>query len=798
MNSDICVDSNNASDDFVDRLDELEYLEGKMERVLDSEGQVVLLKGEAGIGKSYMAEAFLKQCSKHGFEVLKGRCPYHGSTDPFVPFIEAMGEYLDDKTMEDRSGRGFGVAVGMIPMGEEEESADISISDKRELMFDKLAKVIIRRSKERPIILFIDDLQWIDEASAQLLHYLARHTSDDRVLLHGAYRPEELCIAESDSPLVKVLDRMKEEKLVDVVDVERFDPEAATELISKKLNAEDLPESFLSMIYKTTEGNPYYIIETLNSMVEEEIIDPYSYRWDPKSELAEISIPESIKDITLRRIDKLSKSEKNVLMFASVIGTKFDFEVLEISMDMDVMELLDIVDNMRALGLIQEIEDDENEIYRFGHIQTRKTIYENIGKSRKRVLHDRVGKAIEKVYKGKLEEHYYPLSRHFYEANDHKKSYEFSMKAGQKAMSSYAIESAIEFFDRALISIKKARDIECVEEKEEELLNILGDLRYDTSDWDKAIETFEMLRERGRELEDKMMEECSLRKIGHVYCDIQNFDRAKEYFEKAIEISQELGYDEGIADANRGIGSIHWRAGRFEKAIEHYELTIEKAKNVKNKRILAYTYIEMGNVYSTMGNNGLAIQYYKLSLPTLNRYKAYKELARAYNNIGDGYLKMGDWDKAIEFFDNCAKNAEMISNKRAIAWSYFNRAEALAFRGDTKEAMEYAQRAEKILDRLKDNIGLSSVYRVIGISNRLEGDLKSALENSERAMEIIEGLDVPVIESDTRYTIGRVHEDMGDLDTAKDYYIQAKSILEDIGEGQLLGKVKQRLENLDM
>ncbi len=800
----MCPTGKINSIDFVDRKKEMKVLEGHMKRVQDGKGKIVLLKGEAGVGKSFLASAFADRCLKQGFEVLKGRCLYYESTDPYIPFIEALGDHVREEDIQPEDTGGSmsvaGVPMSLIGAGieEDEELMNISISDKRELMFDKVTKVVSKRSEDNPILLFIDDLQWIDEASAQLLHHLARHTSDDRVFLLGAYRPEELRVAERDFPLENVLDRMKVEKLVDVMKVNRLTFQSASRMVKKRLHSEELPQSFLMLVYRVTEGNPYYMVEMLNSMVDEGVIDPYSYTWDPEKDLANVTIPASIKDITTRRIENLSKDEKKVLMYASVIGTEFDFEVLEESINIDVIELLDIMDDLESHGLIHEKEDDEGEVYRFGHIQTRAAIYDNMGRSRRRVLHLQIARALEEIYEDRIEEYYYPLSRHFYEGKDYEKAYEYSMKAGEMAVKSYATESAIEYFNKALLSLRSVKRIDEKEKKEKELLEVIGDLSYDTSNWEMAIDSFEELIKKAKEIDDRKSEEGALRRIGHVYREIQQYERAREYFERSLEIAEKIDYDEGVADANRGLGYLHWRSGKFDEAIKHYESAIKVAKDLKNKRILSITYIEMANLYSNKGDKELAIQYYKRSLPTLIEHRSYRELARAYNNIGDSYMKMDEWDKAIEYFEKCSENAKKINNKMYIGWSYFNRAEALACRGDTDEAMSYAKRAEKILKHLNDKIGLAATYKSMGISKSKVGDLEDALSYFQTSLETIKDLDIPFEKAEIKYWLGSVYDDMGDSEKAKSYYTDAKSILDSIGAGTFTEKINKKMESLDL
>lgn len=788
---------------MVDRHDEMKELWNYLGEVMDGRGKLVLIEGEAGVGKTLLAKAFENKCLERGFTVMKGRCIYYENTDPYIPFIEALGEYLggtDDEIEQERSG-----SISHMPMSlmgasiydEEEEFAEISISDRRELMFDRVTKAVIKLSKKAPVMLFIDDMQWIDDASAQLLHHLARHTSEDRVLLLGAYRPEDIKGGHDLYPLEKILNRMADEKLINRIRLNRFTFMTASKLIKKKLNSEDLPQPFLMMMYKATEGNPYFITEILDSMVDEGVIDPYSYRWDPEKDLSDIFIPSSIKDVTMRRIDSLSKSEKKVLMYASVLGTEFNFELLEEAIDMDVIELLDIVDDLQSHGLIIEKEGEEDhEIYRFGHIQTRTSIYDNMGRSRKRVLHKQIGDAMEEFYQDNIEEHYYTLARHYFEGKEYGKAYLYSMAAGDRSMKSLATESAIEHYGRALECLTSASDIEDVSAKEENILKIIGDLSYDTSDWDRAINTLKRLIDMADERGDLKLEECATRRLGHIYREGQDHKKAQECFEDALKLAEELGENEGIADANRGLGYIHWREGKFKEAIEHYELAIDKAKTIENKRILALIYIEMGNVYSTIGEKDIAIQYYKRCIPTLNRYKSYRELARAYNNIGDGYMKMAEYDKAIDCFKKCAENANKIRNKAYLGWSYFNRAEAQAYKGETDEALNYARQAEKIMKNINDQLGLSGAYKAMGIAHYFQEKLNDALFDLKKGEAILERLDTPFEIAETKFWMGKVYHEIGNHGESKRYFREAKTITETIGATRFHETIMDEMEKL--
>ncbi len=803
---------NKSNCKFVNRHGELEDLKEDMKETLRGNGRFVVLKGEAGVGKTRIAQKFSNICRKHDFEFLWGRCLYHESTDPYIPFIEALGDYIkkeeNESSNSDKLGYlGMGAKItsqsssnkpmSLVGLGSSSnESVDISISDERELRYTNILNLLKNLSKERPFLLFLDDLQWIDESSSQLLHLLIRNLTDHRVFILGAYRPEELKTHGENKPLEVFLERTKRDGLVNIMEIKRLGFQPVSEMIRNKLQTSDLPESFLLTIYKRTEGNPYYVLEILDSMVQEGIIDPYSYKWNPDEDLSDISIPASIKDITNRRIDRLDNLEKKVLMYASVIGTEFNFQVLEKAIDMDVLKLLDICEELENHGIISEKTSTSEEVYRFNHLQLRLTMYENMGRTRKRILNKQVGEAIEDFYDS-LDEHYLSLSRHFYEGKVYDKAYKYSIKAAEKAISTFAVESAIKRYKKALESLKKSKEIEDKDEKQISILKNIGKLSYEISDHDASEDAFKKLLELSKDIDDQNNKAFALRWMGHTYKEHQKFKEAYSFYEEALELYEELDDKGGAADCKRGIGYLIWREGQLDKAVELYEEVIKEAKGLEENNILSLTYIEMGNALAQKGQNKKAIEYYEKSVSLLQKQNAYKDLARAFNNIGDQYMKMGEWDKAIEHFKRTVDSAKRLGDKRFIGWGYFNQAEALARKGAVEKAKDYTKRSEEIMKTLDDVVGLSSIYRVKAIIKRMEKDWEEALNLLDISWEYLGDLDIPFARAENEYELGRIYIEMDENSKASDHLEKAKEIFTGLGASQYLDKTKRHLEKIE-
>lgn len=794
---------NESGSSFIDREEELEELLHYKDLAASGSGKVVLIQGETGVGKTRLAEEFIERCKEEGFHVLRSKCLYHESTEPYLPFYDALEDHLAEEEEESYEEGNFGpgfvqpdvsTSSETTPMGliggrgmDEEDSADISFSDQQEMMFNEVSDLLIELSEEDPLIFFMDDLQWIDQSSAQLMHHLGRKISDDRILFLGAYRTDELKYMEEELPMRETLTRMKEENLIDSVKVSRFDQPSVADLLRDIIGKETLPDDFIWTIYRETEGNPFYIVEIVDAMEKEGLISPGSFDLDTAEKVSDITLPSSLKDIASRKLERLERDEKKVLYFAALIGDEFDFELLERVVDMDVISLLDIIDELRDQGIVEEVEDSERELYRFDHLQTRTALREEMGRSRKRVTHKLLGTAMEDLYEDEINNYLYELAHHFYEGKEYDKAYRYSQNAGEKALQSLDISLALEHFEKALESLEKSKGFDDEKEREMKLLQIqrIGELYYDMSDWEPAKDAYERLLEEAEKIEDEGRIALALRRLGHLYRQMEDYDKARDFFDRSMEIIEGLEDSiSGLSECRRGLGYICWRTGHLEEAREHYRKGIENAQKEGNNKELALNYIDLGNVFAVEGDHETAMQYYEKGLPILESKDIYGQLARVHNNMGDQFLKTGDFEEAIEHFQECINYADMIGNDRMSAWGRFNKSEALTRLGELETAETELREAEKKMSDLGEKLGLASVKRVEGMIKRKQDELDEAIELLEEAEEIMEDFDVPFPKAEDRVELGRAHKAKGNIEEARDALLKAKENYEEVGAGQ--------------
>lgn len=786
---------------FVDRKENLDELKHYMEEAKSKNSKFVLLKGEAGVGKTLLAERFMKISQDNNFKVLRGKCLYHESSDPFLPFYDLFEGFLDQDDPSETgtvTSKSSTRSLGLMGVQDDHtHNEEVSISDKREMFFNKITNLVHRLADEQPLLLFLDDLHSIDESSSFLLHHLVRNTQNSRVLFIGAYRPEELKVNEDELPFEIVNRRMNEEKLVNTIEIKRLEFNHISSIITNYLDKEDVPASFIWTMYRQSEGNPYFVFEILNSLIDEGVIDKNSFTVDIEEELENIEIPSTIKNIANRRINSLDKEQKKVLMYASIIGNEFDFELLEYVTKIDVIDLLDIIDELIDKGIIVEKENTTDEIYKFNHVQTRTAVYDDMGRSRKRIMHARVAEGIENTYSDRLGEYYYDLSRHYFKGKDYEKSYDYSIKAGEQSISALAIATAIDYYERALKSLEKKSDIENKKQKKLDLLKTIGEQSFEINKWDESKDTWEKVLSISKELDDKKTEIDSLIKIGTIHKEFNEYEESTEILEDALSIAENVDYNFGITKSNLLLGYLHWRLGEFDEAKDHYDIGIEYAKEINADRLLAEAYIDMGNIYTHQSDIDKAIEFDKKSLEILKRYEASRNLGRVYNNIGDLYMKNNEWSKSLDYFKKTIETGKQLENKKLMGWGHFNLAEALANIGDTEKALKNAKKAEEILKKINNHSGVAGTYRVMGTIYRLKEDLDKAEKYIEKSQKMFRDPDIPFDRAQGKIELSQIYKKRDEEEKAVDYLEEAKEILDDLGAYQFVEEVEKMITEIE-
>jgi predicted ATPase len=787
---------------FVNRQKELEVLKSLFEDTKQGHGIVVFVHGEAGIGKTRLISEFENHVISQGAKFLKGRGLYREESSPYLPFTDALNQFFIEREEREEDSTGI---MGLVserlhspPMGLTvlEEKADrIDLNIERDKMFETIYELIRDISRENTLVLFLDDLQWADVATLRLMHYIARNIKDERVMLLGAYRSEELRTGRVEAALSEIIQRMAQEERYVSLEVKGLQRDSIGLMVKEILEIEDLPPTFIKKLFEESEGNPYFVEEVVKSLITEGVLKAFT-KGEVNLLLDDMKIPSTIKDVMGRRIGRLDDDAKSIVMLASVIGSRFDFHVLHEASGMEELKLLDAIDSLIEAGLISEEPGTQHEIYRFNHSQVRAVIYDGLSKSRRRVLHNKIGEVVEKRRGDKPDEVVYSLARHFYIGKNHEKALRYLILSAEKATKQFALEETLSYCRTALEVLGHLE----VNEKNKELaldLNMkLGKFLFSEGRLQDALNFFQHALKLSEEMGRVAKEARVYKDMGHVYKYLGDYERAEGLFEKSVTISTDEVAPQDIADIHRGLGYLHWRSGEFEDAIMHYNLCISNVEKIGDEHLMAITFIDLGNVYNTKGDLDKAIDYYKRSVELLEKVEDYVELPRALNNLGDLLLQKEEWDAAIENLEKAIESSEISGAKLARTWAYFNIAEALIHKGEFERAERALEKSHKLCIELNEKMALHGVYKTYGILHRVRKEWDKAIECFDKALELLKEFKVPYETGKRTFELALVYRDMGDAEKAKGLMKEAARIFEEVSAKTELEKVRKELDRM--
>jgi class 3 adenylate cyclase len=431
--------------------------------------QVVLVSGEPGIGKSRLASLSAHGAHSEGFAVLWGACseelavPY----EPWISVCSQLVEHAPSELLERHVERHGGELARLardlprrLPQVPEPESSDPETE--RFLLFSAVAGALVELAASVPVCLVLDDLHWADGQSVALLKHVVSSSGSSALQVIVAFRESDLG---KDHPLGAVLADLRRIEEVDRITLEGFGSHEVSEVMAAAAGHE-LDEDALVLageIASETDGNPFFVGEVLRSLVESGrlLYDPATRRWSvDRSE--PLGLPESVRDVIGRRVERLGDETREALTLAAVIGRTFELELLERLTETTESELLDRLEAAVAASLLDESTERVGR-FRFVHALINQTLYERLGATRRSSLHHQVALTLEDLYGQDSGEHDLELALHWRLASvagDTSKAAHYAARAGQHALDSLAPAEAAKLFSDALELLSPVEDAE--------------------------------------------------------------------------------------------------------------------------------------------------------------------------------------------------------------------------------------------------------------------------------------------------------------------------------------------------
>ena len=684
---------------------------------------------------------------------------------------------------------------------------------KQENLFDNILMGIQRASDEDPIIVFIDDLQWADSATLNLLHYLARNTRKDRVLILGTYRPEDILGTQEGRKhkLVSMMQDMSREDLFEKIELKRLGTHETERIIGSALDDTVLDEDFAYRIHEETEGNPFFVMEVIKMLVVEGFMTKQADEgWKLSEDIKDLDVPARVYEVIQRRLDRLMADQKEILECASIEGNEFRSEVIGNVLEINRLKLLkSLSDVEKKHKLVHSLRGK----YRFDHTKITEVLYNGMIEDLRKEYHRLVADTLSDLYEDKMEEVMNELAQHYYKAEDERAVYHLK-RAGNNAKIRFANSEAIRFYKLALEVLDKKEDMIDVIESLSDVYSLMGE-------YENAIELFNNAVNYTEDIEMKVR---NLRKLAEVYQRKGDLDRSLEVivtakdllenristekarilviegntryrkgeFERsmsilseAVEIFEELGGERDLGDAIRSIGNIYLNRGEFDKALEHYKKSLDTMESIGDMMGIASALNNMGIVYQDIGQMDRAMDHYRRSLEIEEKIGNKWGIAQSLNNIGIIYRNKNQLNKALNFYRRSLAIKEKIGDKRGIADTRNNIGQIYRSKGEIKEALKYYRVSKRIYEEIGDKQGVSTSLNNMGKVFLAKKDVESALKLYRSGLEIREKSENRLGVAQSLNSIGEAFYHNDELDEALNFYERCLNICSEIGDVSL-------------
>jgi len=739
-----------ALSQFVGRQRELAALHEAFAHVETGQGQVIGIVAEAGAGKSRLLYEFRHSLEGRRVTYLEGRCLSYGSAIPYVPVLDhvrqncGIAEADPPEVIAEKVRFGLH-EVEMDPdewmpyllqfLGVKEGTerlAGVSPETIKARTFETIRLMSLNGCWRRPLILAVEELQWIDRTSEEYFASMVESLADAPILFLTTYRPgyHPPWIEKSYASQIALRPLSAQDSLNVVQSVHPRTP---------------LPEAVAQLILRKAEGNPFFLEELTQIVIE---------RGDLGHDLA---VPDTVQGVLMARIDRLPEETKHVLQTASILGREYSPRLLT-AICGETENLEPHLRELKRLEFLYERSGRGETVYVFKHALTHDVAYESVLASRRQVLHRRTGQALEALYPERLEEYSELLAHHYGRSADTDKAFEYLDRANRKASKANAMEEAKAYFDDAMKLLDRLPDTEPNQRRRIALLVnqiMVFRMLFQFTEYHALLTRYESIANR---LGDPGLLGALYARLGYCQFAFGQLDQAIQTNSRAAELCEAAGNAEAAGQAYMIWEWSHLWRGDYEQVFALKDRTL--ASTEKHFNLRWYTLALYGASWAStcLGRWDEAVEHGQMGLRAGEEFSDNSVISYGAYTISCAYTSKGDLTRAIEYGELAVRKAttpsDRVWSQTFLAWAWCRAGEPRRGVEVLSQVVPITQAAHFVPFATFHTLWLCEGYWLTGEYDKATQTLDDLLEAAERC-----GM---------RFVIGSAHRLLGEIALTKD------------------------------
>jgi class 3 adenylate cyclase/tetratricopeptide (TPR) repeat protein len=720
---------------FVGRERELELLLDGFERVKAGKGQAFSIVSEAGCGKSRLLYEFRKVIANEDINFLEGKCLSYSRGVAYHPVIDILKSNFDiqegegDTEIREKVKRGLEIMKVDEPstlpyllelLSVKDSGIDrISMSPeaRKDRMIEAIKRIVLKGSEMKPLIIAIEDLHWLDKSSEDVVRSILESIPGTGIFLIFTYRPE-------------FVHTWGAKSYHNQLTLHRLSNRESLEIVNHILGTKGIEKALEELILEKAEGVPFFIEEFIKSLRDLKIIERKENTYQLSKDIHQLTIPSTIQDVIMARVDSLPEGAKEVLQTGSVIEREFNYGLISRVAGLPENELLSHLSALKDSELLYERGIYPQSNYIFKHALTREVVYDSILAKRKKKLHEEIGNAIEELYRDNLSGHYEVLAEHYFLSESYLKAAEYSRFASRKAEKAASFNDAIAYAKKRVASLERLTQTGDVEKQIIDARTVLGLYIAEMNYYIEAKEAIDPIVDLAvrRNYKRRLCQIYTI--LGAYYYNVEeDYPRAFKVWEEALKISEEVKDIVSLVLASYWYGCALGFNCEFERSAKYFQRSLDINVAAKNlwgiaimKSNLAYfSYFYNGRVDLAFRTSNEGLQIAEESGDIYSKAMAY--VLHGASCYGKGLLEEAEKYllKGLEFCEKINFPAWDGSAHLFLGETYFET-------GDFKRSKEHYEKGSWALENTRSWASWANLVKV--------GLVRSKVMNKEKDVNL--------------------------------------------------------------